>query len=153
MTLRPYKEEDKYEIVQLFYNTVHTVNREHYTESELNAWASGAIDVAEWCAPLANSYTLVMEGDGVIVGFGNIEQTGYLDRLYVHHLHQRQGISSSIVAALEKWACQNNIPLVTVHASITAVPFFVKRNYHILHENFVTRGELRIKNYYMQKYL
>ena len=31
-----------------------------------------------------NNYTVVMEKNGMIVGFGDINDRGYLDRLYVH---------------------------------------------------------------------
>lgn len=33
----------------------------------------------------------------VIVGFGDIDDSGYLDRLFVHHAHQGEGIGSAIV--------------------------------------------------------
>ena len=32
---------------------------------------------------------------GEIVGFGDIDKSGYLDRLYVHKDHQREGIATA----------------------------------------------------------
>ena len=32
----------------------------------------------------------------MIIGFGDIAQMGYLDRLYVHEDYQRQGVASGL---------------------------------------------------------
>ena len=42
--------------------------------------------------------------DGQIVCFGDMDETGYLDRLYVHKDYQCRGVASAICDALE----QNN---------------------------------------------
>ena len=55
-----------------------------------------------------------------IVGFGDIEENGYLDRLFVRPDYQRMGIGTAICNKLEG-AVQGN---VFTHASITAKPFF-----------------------------
>ena len=55
-----------------------------------------------------------------LVGFGDIDKTGYLDRLFVHADYQRKGIATAICNQLEQ-AVQGNI---TTDASITAKPFF-----------------------------
>ena len=39
MTIREYHSSDLREIVELFYDTVHTVNAKDYTPEQLNAWA------------------------------------------------------------------------------------------------------------------
>ena len=45
MIIRKYKSSDCNEIVQLFYNTVHKINAKDYTKEQLNAWATGKIDL------------------------------------------------------------------------------------------------------------
>ena len=47
-------------------------------------WAPSDPDIYRWEASLNKNHTLVVEKDGKIVGFGNVGETGYLDRLYVH---------------------------------------------------------------------
>ncbi len=37
--IRKYRTDDLEEIMELFYNTVHTVNRRDYNSRQLNAWA------------------------------------------------------------------------------------------------------------------
>lgn len=48
MIIRKYRETDINEIAKLFYNTVHDVNRSDYSEEQLNAWASGNVNLESW---------------------------------------------------------------------------------------------------------
>lgn len=45
MELREYKSTDCEQMAQLFYNTVHSINVKDYTEEQLNAWATGSVDL------------------------------------------------------------------------------------------------------------
>lgn len=83
-------------MAKLFYDTVHEVNIRDYTAEQVNAWADGNIDLAAWDKSFTEHYTVVAEENGVIVGFGDITEGGYLDRLYVHKDYQRKGIATAI---------------------------------------------------------
>lgn len=39
----------------------------------------------------------------LIIGFGDIDETGYLDRLYVHKDYQKQGVGAAICDELERY--------------------------------------------------
>jgi len=45
MFIREYQSSDCKELAKLFYNTVHTVNAKDYTKEQLDAWATGQIDL------------------------------------------------------------------------------------------------------------
>ena len=139
-------------MAELFYNTVHTVNARDYTEVQLNAWATGSIDLTSWDRSFSEHNTLVAIHDGVIVGFGDMDG-GYLDRLYVHRDHQRQGIAKAIVSELEAQATASGISVFTTHASITAKTFFEKRGYVSVSERKVIRSGVELTNYAMEKRL
>ena len=97
-------------------------------------------------------HTIVAEEDGVIAGFGDMDDTGYLDRLYVHKDFQRQGIAAAICDRLEAALSPELSPVrFTTHASITAKPFFEKRGYRIVKEQTVERLGIRLTNYVMEK--
>lgn len=83
-----------------------------------------------------------------IVGFGDMDQTGYLDRLYVHKDCQRQGIATAICDELEQ---RVNAHEITTYASITAKPFFEGSGYVIIKEQKVVRAGIPLKNYAMKK--
>lgn len=147
MFIREYRSSDCEELAGLFYNTVHTVNAKDYTKEQLDVWATGQVDLKTWDRSLQEHFSIVaVEGD-TIVGFGDMDQTGYLDRLYVHSEYQGKGIATAICDRLEA-AVQGN---VVTHASITARPFFEKRGYKVVKEQQVERQGILLTNFVMIK--
>lgn len=120
LILRVYKPADCKALTELFYETVHSVNTKDYTKEQVDAWADGNVDLEKWNQSFLEHCTVIAEEENVITGFGDISDTGYLDRLYVHKAYQHQGIASAICDKLEHYADQN---VVETHASITARPF------------------------------
>ena len=147
MTLREYRPSDCKEITELFYHTVHTVNAKDYTREQLHVWATGQVDLDKWYQSFQDHYTIVAVENDVLVGFGDIDSTGYLDRLFVHADHQRKGIAAAICDRLEQ-----AVPgTITTHASITAKPFFEKRGYKVVKEQQVERQGIALTNFVMEK--
>ena len=153
MVLRRYRTSDCGRMAKLFYETVHSVNAADYTAEQLDAWATGNVDLAAWDKSFLEHFTIVAEEPGddgkKIVGFGDIDNTGYLDRLYVQKDHQRRGIASAICDELEN--AVDAVKIIT-HASITARPFFLKMGYCVVREQQVERGGILLTNYVMEKY-
>lgn len=148
MLIREYQSSDCKEITELFYNTVHKVNAKDYSKDQLDAWATGQIDLENWNQSFLEHYSVVAVEDKRIVGFGDIDKTGYLDRLYVHKDYQRQGIASTICDELEQAVNERTI---TTHASITAKPFFAQKGYQVIKEQQVVRNGITLTNYLMEK--
>ncbi len=147
ITLRFYRSEDCPTLAQLFHDTVHTVNARDYTPAQLDAWATGRVDLEAWDRSFLAHRTLIAEMDGVIAGFADMDD-GYLDRLYVHHACQGQGVATALCDALEA-----GFSVVTTHASITARPFFERRGYTVLRAQQVERHGVLLTNYVMEKRL
>lgn len=147
MNIREYRESDCRELAELFYNTVHIVNAKDYTEEQLNVWASGHMDLEKWNQSLKEHYSIVAVDNEIIVGFGDIDEAGYLDRLYVHADYQGKGIATAICSQLEQ-AIQGKI---TTYASITAKPFFAKRGYKVIKKQEVERQGVFLTNFVMEK--
>lgn len=147
MEIRKYLESDCKILSELFYNTVHTVNAKDYTKEQLDVWVTGEVDLEKWNQSLKEHYSVVAVEGEVIVGFGDIDSTGYLDRLFVHADYQRKGIATAICNQLEQ-AVQGNI---VTHASITARRFFEKRGYTVVKEQQVERQGIFLTNFIMIK--
>ena len=112
MKIRKYAPTDCESIYKLFCDTVRNVNSKDYTPEQIDAWADGKADLKKW----DESFRATVERC-VIVGFGDIDKTGYLDRLYVHKDYQRRAVASAICDVLE-----NSVNgTITTHASITAL--------------------------------
>lgn len=147
MEIRKYQQSDCRELTELFYNTVHTVNVKDYTKEQLDVWATGEVDLEKWNQSLQEHYSIVAIENNVIVGFGDIDKTGYLDRLFVHANYQGRGIATAICNQLEL-AVEENI---ITHASVTARPFFEKRGYKVVKEQQAERQGTYLTNYVMIK--
>lgn len=149
MKIRKYETSDCEQLAELFYQTVHTVNTNDYTNEQLDVWADGNVNLKEWDKSFLMHNTVVCVMDGTIVGFGDIDITGYLDRLFVHKDYQRQGVATAICDKLEQVVTGHKI---ITHASITAKPFFEQRGYRIVKKQQVIRNGISLTNYVMEKY-
>ena len=148
MMIRRYDSSDIEEIGELFYNTIHTVNRKDYTQEQIDAWAPGSIDYARWDQALSEHYSVVAVEDGKIIGFGDIAENGYLDRLFVHHNYQRRGAAFAICRELEQNCAA---PRLWVEASITARPFFERMGYRTVKQQQVEKRGVWLTNFVMEK--
>ena len=148
LTLRPYRPADCPAMARLFYETVHTVNARDYAPEALDAWADGQPDLERWNSSFLAHRTLLAEAGGQLLGFADMDETGYLDRLYVHHLHQGRGVASALCDALEAHFA---VPRYETHASITARPFFSQRGYQVIREQQVLRKGVLLTNFVMVK--
>ena len=148
MQLREYIPSDCAQMAELFYQTVHSVNAKDYTQEQLDAWATGEVDLQAWDESFRAHRTIVATENGEIVGFGDMDETGYLDRLYVHKDHQGQGVASAICDELERFAAGKTF---TTQASITAKPFFQHRGYRVVRQQEVIRRGVALTNFVMEK--
>ena len=146
MEIRKYRETDLEAIVRLFYDTVHSINIRDYSSAQIEAWTAG-IDMERWNSTLSEHLSLVALDGSVVIGFGDIDKSAYLDRLYVHHMYQRQGVGAALCDRLESSAEGRPI---RVQASITAKPFFEKRGYRVLKSQVIERKGVFIPNYIME---
>lgn len=147
MIIKKYEPTYCKELIQLFYDTVHTINAKDYSKKQLNAWATKNTDPEKWNHSLTEHYTIVAIEDEIIVGFGDIDQTGYIDRLFVHKNYQRQGVATAICDQLEQTAKGK----VYTHASITAKPFFEKRGYKVIKKQEIKKQNIVLINFIMEK--
>lgn len=149
--LRTYRSTDLSEIAQLFYQTVHLINRQDYSQEQVDAWADGQLEVASWQRSLqAHQTMLAVLATGKIIGFGDLSQAGYFDRLYVHADYQHQGVATAICDYLE---ADFKGPQITTQASLTARPFFAKRGYQVQRQQQVVRRQIKLTNFVMIKKL
>lgn len=48
-----------------------------YTKEQLNVWATGQVDLEKWNESLQEHFSVVAVDNEIIVGFGDIDKTGY----------------------------------------------------------------------------
>ncbi|GAX36716.1 GNAT family N-acetyltransferase [Nodularia sp. NIES-3585] len=153
MNLRRYEVGDTAQIMQLFYDTIHEVNIRDYTKAQVDAWTSVNMDVEVWMNSLKSKFTYVAEADGKIIGFGELEANGHIDRFYCHKDFQGQGVGTKILEQIELTARDLDIERLFVEASITAKPFFARKSFMVVKEQEVERSGQKFINFVMEKVL
>ena len=151
MKLRIYEIADTEEIMKLFYDTVHEVNIHDYTQEQVDAWAPANMDIHLWIKGLGSKFTYVAEEQGKIIGFGELEANGHIDRFYCHKDFQRKGIGKKILEQLESKARFLEIEKLFLEASITAKPFFESQNFIVVKQQEVERRGQILINFIMEK--
>ncbi|HHT7235104.1 MULTISPECIES: GNAT family N-acetyltransferase [Bacillus] len=149
--IRTFQKEDLEQVLQLFYETVHTVNAQDYNMLQLQAWAPKRPNRESWLKSLEKNISYVADNNGVIAGFGDYNDEHYIDRLFTHKDYQGKGIASNILQKLEKEAMKLEHRDIYTEASITAKPFFESKGYICIKEqNKQHNGQIFI-NYIMKK--
>lgn len=151
MEFREYKNTDLHAVMDLFYVTVHEVNKNDYSEEQLDAIAPKDANEYHWEKSLEKNHTIVVEEDDKLIAFGNIGKTGYLDRLYVHPDYLRKGIASKLVEELEEYAKKHGSYVINVTSSITSKAFFESKGYAVIEEQINERRGERLLRYLMEK--
>ena len=152
ISIRPYQVDDAAALQRLFHDTVMTVNRQDYTQAQVEAWAAGALD-QQWIDRLSQGFTAIALIDDQIVGFAELKASGYIDRFYCHRDFQGQGVGTQLLNCLEAEAKQQKITQLLTEASITAKPFFQQRGFAVVRSQQVERRGQVFTNFVMTKSL
>ncbi len=153
MVIRYYQPSDIGQIVRLYFETVHTINRHDYSDEQIMAWAPVVPDETRWSKRYETRITFVAEENSVITGFAELEPTGHIDCFYCHHAYQRRGTGTLLLNRLEQEARSLGLKQLFTEASITAKPFFESKGFHTLRENQILRNNVTLVNFSMEKYL
>lgn len=149
--IRPYHQADARELTDLFYEAVHRVACEAYTDEQINAWAPLPRDYPSWQARFEACPPFVAELDGHIAGFAALEPSGYIDWLYTHPDFQKRGVASALYAYLEEIAKAAGVRRLQVEASHLARHFFKRQGFLVLNRNEVERRGVCLVNWSMDK--
>ena len=151
LTLRSFKATDAPALRALKYTTIRQVNRKDYTEQQLLAWAPDEYDEADWLQRISAMNLLVATLDGVIVGFADVQDDGYIDHFFCHSDYQGQGIGKALMNEILAISQLKSVKRLYSHVSITARPFFVRYGFYVVREQQVDiRGEI-LTNFVMER--
>ncbi|HHP5739695.1 GNAT family N-acetyltransferase [Bacillus paranthracis] len=151
MIIRTFHKEDLEQVLQLFYETVHTINAKNYNVLQLQAWAPDQLDKESWLKSLEKNISYVADYNGMIVGFGDYNEDHYVDRLFTHKDYQRKRIASYILQKLEQEAVNLGHRGIYTEASITAKPFFESKGFICIKEQKKEHNGQIFINYVMKK--
>lgn len=116
----------------VYFRATHESNAADYHTELLNRWAPPDMVMTEWSSRLREKNPFVALLDDQIVGFAELDATGFLDYFYVTPDRQRQGIGKALMTTLVSEACTLGVPAITADVSITAKKFFLSHGFEII---------------------
>lgn len=149
--LRPYQPEDAEATLRIFERAVSITALSRYTSGEVAAWLGGPRDKGAWAADREAASTFVAERAGTVIGFSDLFDDGYVDRLFVDPDHGRQGVGRMLLKRVVDEAAQRELPSMTTHASLVARPVFEAAGFTVVHPETVMKDGERLERFYMSK--
>jgi putative acetyltransferase len=151
--IRIRNESDAAVLAEIFRRSVREVASRDYHPAQIEAWVRVADEHAAWSERVSARQVWVAESGGQVVGFIQLDPPDHIDLTYVHPGHQRQGVATALLAAVEAAARVNGVKVLHVEASITSRPFFAVHGFEVVTPQYVTVGGQEFLNYRMTKHL
>jgi len=139
------------EITSIFRDTITSINKKHYSEKQIIAWASGADDIEKWEKRINKLYFIVAEAENNILGVAYLKNGNYLEGLFVHKDHQRQGVGSKLLRIVESQVMMNDFDVLKSDVSKTALPFYDNKYFEVLKKQKKNIKGVSFDNYLVEK--
>lgn len=152
ITIRDYQPNDVQALAQIFYNTIHLINIQHYTQEQVDVWAPlSSLEAKGWRKKFSRTKPFIAIVKDQIVGFAEFEPDGHIDCFYCHHEWIGKGVGSALMQAIFEKAKKNKIAHIFSEVSITAKPFFEKQGFRVVTEQTVVRKGVELRNFKMER--
>ena len=172
--IREYRCADAAVTMAVFQRSITGLASRDYDDRQVRAWAAHTGSAGEWNSRRMAAHTWVAEwSDGAftnaddaadceaeedaarrsrpLVGFIDVDDAGYIDMLFVEPVYSGRGVASTLLDRVERFAQDTGITRLTVHASITARPFFLHRGFHTVATRRPMIGDVAFTNYLMTR--
>jgi putative acetyltransferase len=153
MRIRRFEPGEEPALFDIYHSAIHLIASRDYTEEQINAWAPAVLDEELWGRRIRGINPFVAELDGTLVGYADVQESGYIDHFFVSGRHPRQGIGRSLMAVLESEAKRLGVTELISDVSKTAQPFFTRFGFEIVEQRMpVVRG-IEVSNARMRKFI
>nr|WP_204314783.1 GNAT family N-acetyltransferase [Bifidobacterium aerophilum] len=140
--------------MDVFRRSVTGIASHDYDDEQIRVWAGNTGTPTQWDMRRSAVHTWVAETTGcdpAVVGFIDIDDTGYIDMLFVDPSAARRGVASQLLDHAERYSAANDIARLSVHASVTARPFFRRHGFRTVETRRPQIGNVVFVNYLMIK--
>lgn len=134
--IRRYHHGEEAALFEIFYSAIHLVAKRDYSAEQVNAWAPRSLDPGRWEKRIRSINPFVAELNGELVGYADVQVSGYIDHFFVSGLHPRRGIGSLLMGRLLEEAAASGIRTLTSDVSRTAQPFFRKFGFVVIEQRY-----------------
>ncbi|WP_233237238.1 GNAT family N-acetyltransferase [Bordetella sp. LUAb4] len=154
MRIRRFRLGDEPALFQVFHSSIHLVAARDYTAEQIEAWAPADLDQDIWRERMRTIRPFVAElASGGIVGYADVQESGYIDHFFVSGHHPRRGIGQALMARIHEEAARLGLTELTSDVSRSAQPFYAHHGFEIVELRYPERRGVVIPNALMRKRL
>ena len=124
MRVREFEIEDAPALFRVFHSAIHLIASRDYSVEQINAWAPNQIDGDLWRQRMLGIRPFVVCDGDEIVGYADLQDSGYIDHFFVSGHHPRRGIGSMLMERIHDAAEARGLTQLTSDVSRTAEPFY-----------------------------
>ena len=124
IALRDFRPGDEPALRAVFGSAIHEVAIRDYTQAQVDAWAPRVFDAALWAQRMQGIAPFVVERDGEIVAYADVQPSGYIDHFFVAARAGKLGIGGMLMRRIHERASELGIAELTSEVSRTAQPFY-----------------------------
>ena len=151
IAIRRYRADDVPALWAVFHSAIHQVAARDYSPPQIDAWAPATFDPDMWARRMAGISPFVAERDGEIVGYADVQPSGYIDHCFVAGGATRRGIGSRLMDRIHSHAVSAGLTSLFSDVSITARPFFERWGFVVEKQQRLVLGEISLTNFRMRK--
>jgi putative acetyltransferase len=131
---------------------IHGIASRDYTPEQIEAWAPKDLDVERWAERVRRINPFVVEDNDEIVGYADVQPSGYIDQFFVSGDHPRRGIGRLLMDRIHEEAQKLCLIELTSDVSRTAEQFFIHYGF-VWSNDAPVRRDVTIPNALMSKML
>lgn len=151
--LRAFQPGDEPALRAVFASAIHGTARRDYSQAQVDTWATRDYDAQAWALRMQGLMPFVALMAGRIVGYADVQPTGYIDHFYVAADAGGLGVGGMLMRRLLERAEELQLAELASHVSLTAQPFFAHFGFEVVeHRVFDVRG-VQMRNAAMRKQL
>lgn len=153
MLIRRFKIGDEPALRAVFFSSVHELTGGQYTPEQQQAWAPLEYDQDLWNTRIRGINPFVVDINGRVVGYADVQTSGYIDHFYVAAAYAGQGIGRTLMEHIHQVAKSLEMTSLWSSVSLTAEPFFLKRGFRVERRNHFLLRDVQMSNATMRKSL
>jgi putative acetyltransferase len=148
--IRSFTEADAAALWAVYYSAIHETAAADYTAEQIDAWAPAEFDLSRWTERMRGISPFVAERNGEVVGYADLQPTGYIDHFFVSAAVNRRGIGSLLMQRILETAQSRGMESLFADVSVTARPFFEAWGFKAERSQSVSTRGVELLNYRMR---
>lgn len=153
MMIRKYHSGEEVELLDVFISSVRENAKAYYNENQLKSWAPDDMDLIKWQERIKGINPFVVVDDGNILGYADLQDTGYIDHFFIRGGLSGRGIGRILMQHIIEEANKRGILELTSDVSLAAQGFFEKFGFKIVKRKKVVIRGAELQNVLMSKNL